>query len=908
MLTKDELEALRIAIPLDPDRTRLLETLRARAAPLLQALPPVPRVKALLSRDGGICPEDGAPLRFDPWSAERHICTRCGKSWSGERHHRQWARPQHLWLAERTADLALLAAVADAPGAAERAVELLGIYEDLYLELPNRDNVLGPTHLFFSTYLESLWMTSYIAAAFLLRESGLLPEERIEGVNRVADEAAALIGEFNEGLSNRQTWHAAALTAIAAWFGDAELAQSAVESRTGLLGHLADGFGEDGLWWEGENYHLFALRGLMQGLHWARTTGVDLLEDSAPRLHFRSALLAPSGSALPDFTFPARRDSRYGVSLAQPGYLELWEIGRAWLGPDEAVDAWLGALYKVPAPAAEHYDAWLHDTGRLRPPQRTRGDLSWWALTAMGPAPETESGWVAKSTLLAAQGLAVLRPGHSYASLECGPVVGGHGHPDRLHLTLFADGEAWLPDQGTGSYVVPLLAWYRSALAHNAPRLDGVNAGGTDAWCEAFDVADEWAWCRGRAGEVKRTLVAGPTHLVDVLELEAGESRRLDLPWHLQGEWRVESPGSWESTVLEHPFVSGAERFFPAGGGPIVFEARQPGRDARLRMMLLVPGGELLRATAPGLPTTDEQRTFVVVRADTNLARWVTVLDWSPEESERAIRSARAEAGVVEVDTPAGRISYRFGAPGVSIETGGRSIGLGGLRSAPAKRRPFFDERPVVHAEAVAPRIGDPPALDGTLDGFDTRIPLLLDREDQYRRSEEPYDPERFAAQAFVNWDGEALYLGVAVTKPEVLVREADAPPLDLDNEPEDLHSDGLQVYLRHEQDVAGVVVIPSEDGGVRVRPIEAMGAERPAVTGAWARTDDGYLVTLRIEDPRLRLLGPGVRIGFDLLINEMQPERLRRAGQLIWSGGNGWIYLRGDYHDPSQFGVLELG
>ena len=48
----------------------------------------VPRVKALLSRNGGVCPEDGAPLRFDPWNADRHVCSRCGRVASGERHHR----------------------------------------------------------------------------------------------------------------------------------------------------------------------------------------------------------------------------------------------------------------------------------------------------------------------------------------------------------------------------------------------------------------------------------------------------------------------------------------------------------------------------------------------------------------------------------------------------------------------------------------------------------------------------------------------------------------------------------------------------------------------------------------------------------------------------------------------------
>src|ERR1043166_1449353 len=420
----------------DPGGPRLLGALRERIARILEEPPPVPRVKALLSRDGGVCPDDGAALRFDPWSPERHTCGRCGKVFSGERHQRHWARPEHLWLAERAADLALLSAVdeRDDPRLPARALELLQAYEELYQALPNRDNVLGPSHLFFSTYLESLWLTSYLAAAFLLQEAGLLPEERAEGVNLLADEAAALIGDFNEGFSNRQIWHTAALTAIAAWFGDEELARTAVESRTGLLGLLADGFGEDGLWWEGENYHLFALRGLMQGMHWARTAGFDLLDDPEIRAHFRAALLAPARSALPDFTFPARRDSRYGVSLAQPAYLELWEIGRAWLGPDEELDGWLAALYALPAPPTEHYDAWLHVAGRPAPARWTRGDLSWWALASMGPPLETAPEWRPASVLLADQGLAVLRAGECYASLECGPAVGGHGHPDPLHL------------------------------------------------------------------------------------------------------------------------------------------------------------------------------------------------------------------------------------------------------------------------------------------------------------------------------------------------------------------------------------------------------------------------------------------------------------------------------------------
>lgn len=50
-----------------------------------------------------------------------------------------------------------------------------------------------------------------------------------------------------------------------------------------------------------------------------------------------------------------------------------------------------------------------------------------------------------------------------------------------------------------------------------------------------------------------------------------------------------------------------------------------------------------------------------------------------------------------------------------------------------------------------------------------------------------------------------------------------------------------------------------------------------------------------------------GQLLDFDLIVNEMQPDRERRAGQLVWSGGGGWVWLRGDRHDPARLGQLHL-
>lgn len=906
MLTPEELDGLRAAGRSgDGTITRYLAALDRRTVRVRGELPPIPRVKALLSRDGGICPDDGTPLQFDPWSPDQHRCPRCQCAFAGERHHRHWARAQHLWLAGRAAELALVAAIREDPAPAARALEIIAGYEELYFALPNRDNVLGPTHLFFSTYLESLWINAWLAAAVTLRQAGLLPAERVAGINRVADEAATLIAEFNEGLSNRQTWHAAALAAIAVWFEDAELLGTAVESRAGLVGHLADGFGSDGLWWEGENYHLFALRGLIHGIRWARVMEYDILEDPEVREHFRAALLAPARTALPDFTYPARGDSRYGVSLAHPASLELWELGRLWLGPDDELEAWLSTLYALRAPPlGDPYDAWLEDAGLDPPDRRQRTDLSWWAAPAMPLGPPRELPWQPESRLLAEPGLGILRRDRTYASLDCGPRVPGHGHPDRLHLTVHAKGVHWLPDPGTGSYVADTLRWYRSSLAHNAPIVAGENAEGLDAWCAAFEAGERGGWCRGRAGGLTRTLIAGPDHLVDCLSW-TGPERELVLPWHLAGEIEVRAPGGWEPAALEHPFVTDVERH--AGDRNAVRTVRvRSGAGEPLTIHLLAPGAELIRASGPGLPGEPATRRFLLLRATTAACRWIAALDLAEPGGTDAIVELRDRDGAVEIVTRAGLTRYAEREGGLLIESPAGPDALGGLRPAPRPHRPLFDQRQEPEVQGLAPRIEGPPALDGTLEGFDPGAPLQLDEEHQYRRSEEPYDPDRFVAVAWVNWDGDALYVAVEVRKPDLVFRAADAPPLELDNEPEDVNSDGLQLYLRHESDLVGVLVIPEPDGSLRAR---AIGPDRSArVAGAWRPTEKGYRVTLGLTHRLLARTWRGMRLGFDLLINEMHPGRTRRAGQLVWSGGDGWIYLRGDRQEPVAFGVLELG
>ena len=409
--------------------------------------------------------------------------------------------------------------------AAARANQLLQAYRG-YLGYPNRDNVLGPSRLFFSTYLESIWVGNYLAAATLLREAGLLDDATAEVVASVADEAANLIGEFDEGLSNRQTWHNAALASIAVWFEDEDLASRVIEGGSGVVAHLLHGFGEDGMWYEGDNYHLFALRGQLLAMWWARQAGVDLLAD--PRLTGR--LSRRSGSR-------GDRTARLHLScpqgLALRGVAGAADVPRA-LGDRigqarrsramQALWSWLRQLYRSPAPKAQTFDSYLHEAGEPDPgPTRTRCRSFLVGAARDGSVlPSNTPPWAPGNVFVEGQGLAVLRRGNRYASLEAGGYGGGHGHPDRLNLVVhsrrrvLAAGLRHRIVRRPGPVLVP------STLAHNAPRLDGVSQAPemrpvttsksgaigpgpgltTATWCALWfpDRPTFWMWSSSRPG------------------------------------------------------------------------------------------------------------------------------------------------------------------------------------------------------------------------------------------------------------------------------------------------------------------------------------------------------------------------------------------------------------------------
>jgi len=925
LLSREALERRRDVArgPLAPLADSLLHDLR----PLLDAGFEIPREKALLSREGGRCPRDGTALEFDPYRPRVHRCPVCGQSFTGERHYLAWVMWYQLWLAERAVHAAALHALTGDPSLSALSARILEGYAEAYLRYPNRDNVLGPGRPFFSTYLESIWLLQLCAALDLLEMSGAAGAPSGMVRERIVWPSAAIIASFDEGSSNRQVWNDAALLAAGLLLNDRSLGERAVYGRSGVAAHLEHGLLSDGSWYEGENYHFFAHRGLWYGVTMAECAGMELAP--ALRDRFQEGFAAPLATALPDFTFPARRDSQYGISLRQWRFAESCELGAARVADPQLANA-LRTLY-------EPGGAPVRDTGRWRSTAEsernepaaalTRADLGWRSLLLARAEPVTLGTGEAeapRSALMEGQGIAVLRRrrGEVYAALDYGQSGGGHGHPDRLNVLLARGNERWLDDMGTGSYVDPSLHWYRSTLAHNAPlvggrsqpRVAGVlrafedlpadlsNAGWVDAELPAGSIAP--------GVRVRRSLVALRDYSVDRLEWTSDREICFDLPLHFAAELAPDV--RWEPATLdgsrapEDGFAFARDARFTTIAAHTMVELR---RDARAAAWVFCDTpAQWWRALAPGAPGSGE-REFFLLRTRGTGGVVSTVWNWGG-----AVRGVRASGegtrGALEIEL-LDHAFHRHRAvgdhwevelvPGGAASPGSRRISLGGVRAVVPSASDVAgagDALPISDAAYTASATGAPAVLRP---GSPLRFRL---GRDSYRISEESWE-EAGGPSATLTLrllEGQ-LSLDVEVTKSAPHFRAPDTPDPALDNEHPDIHSDGVQlhVYVPEGSGLASWLAIPEHDGAVRVHADGNAGADA-LLAASWHPDPGGYSMKLAFP---LAALGarPGAVIGIQVAINDMSAARARRRGQLVLAGGAGeHVYLRGDRENPLRF------
>jgi hypothetical protein len=780
--------------------------------------------------------------------------------------------------------------------------------------------VLGPTRPFFSTYLESIWLLQLAIALDLLEMTGRASALGSDVRDRLIAPSADLIRGYDEGMSNRQVWNNAALLAAARLLDDRGAPEMLIHGPSGLVAHLSDALLPDGTWYEGENYHLFAHRGLWYGAGLAAAAGVAL--DASLIRRFEEGFATPFLTALPDFTFPSRRDSQYAVSLRQWRYAELCELGLARRADDQRL---LGALHEI-----YRADVAPGDSGRWRstaeaernspPVALTRAELGWRSLLFARDELPPLAPIALPSVVLESQGFAVLRrdAGRVYVALDYGHHGSGHGHPDRLNVILVDRNWRWLDDVGTGSYVDPSLHWYRSTLAHNAPLIDGQTQHPAHGRLLAFEERGGAGWVRAGVDGVapgvrlERALVVMPDYLVDVLAWEADRDIVLDLPLHTDGNiaddsgsrsrWRAASPG-FSSDGFN--FLTDCER---QPGEPVMHLQTRLGPVGGADLWVVSQGAsEWWRATAPGPPGAPPRRFHFIRRAG---ARGSLACVWSWRS---VIRDVASELGALVIDLRDGsRHEHTAPANGwhIALYTGTAhsSIDLGGVRApneaaTPAPpRAPRADRRGMPWIIPRRSRVAARPDA-----GAEPNDGLRFDLgAAHYRRSEESWDEAGSPnATVVLGVEGGRLRVDVAVRKPDRVF----APALDenpLDNESPDVNSDGVQIHIALPSPEGGEragswLLVPEADGRVRITAKGELASAGDPIA-AWNDVPGGYAISALLSVGGLGL-EPGTPFLIDVLVNETSSARERRRGQLVLGGAapDEFVYLLGDRQPSSR-------
>jgi len=893
LLSRDSL-AVRAAVvggPLQPLASSLAEELD-RLLPDEDVF--VPTEKARMTRNGGRCARDGAFLEFDPTSPRSHRCSVCGTVYEDDEHYRWWIMGYQLWLAERAVHASALWRLGGVDRHRRLAEAILTRLASLYLRYPNEDNVLGPTRVFFSTYLESIWLLQLSVAVNLLEdgESGEIGDLVRE---RIIVPSTALIASFDEGGSNRQVWNSAALGAAGVLLDQPALIERAIHGDGGLAQFLRTALLPDGTWYEGENYHLFAHRGLWYLMILAEHVGATLPSDLVNR--FESGFAAPLKTALPDFTFPSRRDSQYRASLRQWRLAESLELGLVRSPDSPAIANGLASVYgEAPAGDSARWRSTAEAERNVPGVRLTRADLGWKSLLfALPQLPAALAGPVG-SALMEGQGFGVIRRDNDrvYVALDYGHSGGSHGHPDRLNLWLVIGDQRVFEDVGTGSYVERALHWYRSTLAHNAPLVDGKSQEPVEGTLRAWDERDGYAWIDAEATVadgvlVRRSLLVADGYLIDRLEWKADRHITLDLPMHVDSD--LEST-EWQSAEL--PGGSGLEDGFDF----LTQTETAIGSDARLGMVALtgVVGAvqvdgkpEWWRAVAPG-PPREQPRRFLIVRSRSDHGVIVSTWSWTGR-----LDMEISDTGVITVDSRGPRIAHELDGDTWRVrEADGTVVTLDGRRQ-PRPAIGDLQSTGTRDAFRVIRRVHHPITGVGdlTTSGDGARFTL---GEGHYRGTEATWTEAGSPTATVVvaaSPDELLIETSVATSAPDFVGARSENP---LDNEHPDINSDGMQIHLSGDGFSASWLLVP-EPGSSAVRATGRDDAGRIPFVASWLRTPTGWSLLARIDRRTL-----GKALALDVIINEMPGWRERRRGQLVMSGARGEsAYLRGDRQDLAR-------
>ena len=585
------------------------------------------------------CPQHGVELLFDPSLPTGHRCPVDGAAICGDRFDAAWRWFVNNRLSQGLLRLAVLWRLEGNPDYADQVVDILTGYAARYsgyrgVPRANANRGIATFH----TLDESVWVLPLAWAFDLVRD-----RMSAEQMKTLAEDLLVPAGEFlvqNHfgGIHNFACWHNAAIATVGLVADRADLVDFATNGEFGFESQMRQGVLADGLWFEGSfSYHFYTLAAVLMHLKAVHYSADSDLRDRAA---VGAMFAAPVLCSHPDGSLPATNDCWYFTGLigdcchGVPPAQAFYEIGYAWYGDPRFAQVLHRAYRHTPR---DSLDALLY--GAEKVPTDDFEPLPSVHLPASGYAILRTDGGAAMDAPRAEE--------QAYILLKHGPHGGGHGHPDKLGLILYAQGHRLAADLGTPGYGIDLFeSWYRQTISHNAMIVDGrsqppaegqILAFGTDGPFQVADARVKWTQGEYKGVAMRRVILARPDYFVDICLVDCGRPRQIDWIYHNAGDLDTSlALGPADALAGDgYEHLAAVER--ATTDSDLALNWRTDGVGLQL-FTAGASGAEIITASSPGNPPRD-RRSVVVNRRHAASAAYLSV--FHPHGAVRRVEGVR---------------------------------------------------------------------------------------------------------------------------------------------------------------------------------------------------------------------------------------------------------------------------
>lgn len=454
------------------------------------------------------CPVHNQVFRFDWDKPHAHYCSQCDKYWENNNRF-DWAWINHVHLQNRiylTACMYLYIVTGEKQYA-EYIRDMMLDYASKYQTYLNHDTSrkTGPWggKMFGQSLDEAVW-ASDACPAYMIAKPIMTTEE----IRKIEDGYLTpctdlLLGR--RGSANWQVWHNSGLIALGVALQNDSIINVAIhDPECGYYAQMDRYVLNDGWWSEGSPvYHYYPLHAMLLSADAVRCRNINLYDEKLYKM-----LAAPASAVYADLFFPSHNDGWYGESLVAQAHL--YEIAYKRYKNPFFQDV-LSQCYRYTERNSK--EALLNNTGI----KIATAPISW------------------PSVYFEDTGYAVLRSGNKTVVLKYGPHGGGHGHPDKLSISIHNGDKEIVSDMGTSAYGVPAFTqWYRKTLSHSTLTVDGKDQRETTGKLISFKVSKHGGQVRARVAdaypgvEMERQLTLHKDRLADQFTATSSEEHLYD--------------------------------------------------------------------------------------------------------------------------------------------------------------------------------------------------------------------------------------------------------------------------------------------------------------------------------------------------------------------------------------------